>query len=475
MIGKETMDILQKILENLRTRIVLPFHNVDSLRTRIGWYINLRWLAVFAILISVPLGKEMFGFRLGYPGIIFTVTVLSTINLVYLLLYRHLPKKNELFELTFAEVQIVADLIILSYLIHYCGGIANPFYFLYIVQVILSGILFPGIVLPYVNAALASILLTVWSIIEHLHLMDVYHLYANPPSTSYVVTALVAFYAINFSGIYIINNFMISYHSLKKIIDEKNHMLEILMEERNKAFRFAAHELKSPVIAIKSTLDVVTTMYANELKPEALELIMRADRRSEQVINMIKEIIAITQINLGIEKPLIETVDYGEWLELMTNMHQVYAVNRNIFYKVISLQHKHFIEIDKPGMEKVLSNLITNAICYTPDGGTVIVKPILKHNVFGFSVKDTGIGIEKEELDKIFNEFYRSKKAKEMEQIGTGLGLNLVKEIIRINNGQIFVDSTPGAGSTFTVEIPLKREETEELEEEQEKIFFLFE
>jgi len=305
--------------------------------------------------------------------------------------------------------------------------------------------------------------------------MDVYHLYANPPSTSYVVTALVAFYAINFSGIYIINNFMISYRSLKKIIDEKSYMLELSMEERNKAFRFAAHELKSPVIAIKSTLDVVTTMYADELKPEALELIARAERRSEQVINMIKEIIAITQINLGIEKPIIETVDFGEWFESITNMHQVYAVDKNIVYRAIPLQHKHFIEIDRPGMEKVLSNLITNAICYTPSGGTVIVKPIVRYNVFGFSVKDTGIGIEKEELEKIFNEFFRSRKAKEMEQIGTGLGLNLVKEIIRINNGQIYVDSTPGSGSIFTVEIPLKREETEEPEEEQEKAFFLFE
>jgi signal transduction histidine kinase len=466
---------LQKIFKYMRAGMVLPFYNVESLRTRMGWYINLRWLAVFAILVSAPLGKEMFGFNLGYPEIIFTGALLSAINLVYFLLYRHLPKKDELFELLFAEVQIVVDLIILSYLIHYCGGIANPFYFLYLVQVILSGILFPGIVLPYINAALASILLTAWSIVEHLDFMDVYYLYGNPPSTSYVVTALAAFYAINFGGIYIINNFMISYRSLKKVIDEKNSMLESSIEERNKAFRFAAHELKSPVIAIKSSLDVATTMYHDEIEPEALELIERAERRSEQVINMIKEIIAITQINLGIEKPIMESVEYGEWFESITKLHQVYAVDKNIVYKVIPLQYKHYIEIDKSGMEKVLSNLISNAICYTPVSGTVIVKPIVRQNVFGFSVKDTGIGIEKDELEKIFNEFFRSKKAKEMEQIGTGLGLNLVKEIIRINNGLIFVDSTPGAGSIFKVEIPLKTEVIEEAEEEQEKISFLFE
>ena len=469
------MKSVKKIFQKFRDETSFPFHNVDNLRTRLGWYINLRWIAVFAVLASLPLGREMLGFKLGYPGIILTVSVLLIVNLIYFLLYRHLPKKSIFAELSFAEIQIVFDLIILSFLIHYCGGIANPFYFLYIVQVILSGILFPGIVLPYINAALASILLTVWSVIEHLHLLDVYHLYGNPPSTSYLITALAAFYAINFSGIYIINNFMIGYRSLKKIIDEKNRMLELSIEERNKAFRFAAHELKSPVIAVKSTLDVVTSMYKNELKPEILQLITKAERRSEQIMSTIKEIISITQINLGIDKPVIETVEFGEWIESVTNMHQAYAEDKNIIYTILPLQNEHYIDIDKQGMEKVLSNLIANAICYTPVGGTVTVKPVIKHNKFGFIVKDSGIGIEKEELDKIFNEFYRSKRAKEMEQIGTGLGLNLVKEIIRINNGQIKVESTPGIGSIFSVEVPLINEEIDGIEEEQEKKFFLFE
>ncbi len=462
-------------VNNLKASIVLPFHTVDSLRIRMGWYVNLRWLAVFGILVSVPIGRDMMGYTLGYNEILLVVSIISIINLVYFFLYNHLPKKNEIFELAFAEIQIVIDLLIISVLIHYCGGIANPFYFIYLVQVILSGILFPGILLPYVNAAIASVLLTISSVLEHLGISNIYNIYDNPPSTAFLITALTAFYAITFSGIYIINNFMIGYRSLKRIIDEKNKMLEKSIEEKNKAFRFAAHELKSPMIAIKSQLDVIKSLYSDQLKPEIVELLRRTEKRSDQVLNMVKEIISITQINLGLEKPQLETVEYSAWVESISNNHQINAVNKSITYKLIRLHNKHFIEFDKTGLEIVLSNLISNAIRYTNPGGEVVIEPFIKKYSFGFSVKDNGIGIEQNELDKIFNEFYRGKKAKEMEQIGTGLGLNLVKEIVKINGGTVKVESAPGKGSTFTVVIPLIREEVEETEEETDSIFFLFE
>jgi two-component system phosphate regulon sensor histidine kinase PhoR len=108
-------------------------------------------------------------------------------------------------------------------------------------------------------------------------------------------------------------------------------------------------------------------------------------------------------------------------------------------------------------MEKVLRNLVNNAIRYTPSGGHVWVRPFIRRNQFGFSIKDTGIGIAQEDLEKIFNEFYRTGRAKSMERIGTGLGLNLVKEIVTRNGGEIKMQSVPDEGSTFIIVMPHRK------------------
>ena len=432
----------------------LPFHTLTSLKERLEWFINLRWIAIVCLLFSVPVGKDILHFKIGFHEIILLTSVLIVINIFYSFIVNHYPFKSEYQELTFAEIQIIMDLLIISFIIHLSGGIGNPFYFLYIVQVILSGILFPGIVLPYVNAVLAALLLTFWTIIEHLVWVDRYLLRTEPISVSLIITSLVAFYITNFAGIYIINNFMTGYRSLKKIIDEKNAQLEKVIKDRNKAFRFAAHELKSPMIAIQSTLSVVKGLFSDDLKLEVKDMILRAEKRTAQVIDMVKELISITQYNLGIEKPTFETINFGEWLQNISQQSIPNAVTKNISLHFVHPKKKLITKIDTNGLEKVVNNLISNAIRYTPNNGIVTVEPFNESDSFGFSVSDTGIGIPEDEIGKIFDEFYRCKNARQFVQIGTGLGLNLVKEIVERLGGKVLVESKVGEGSRFLISIP---------------------
>ncbi|MCX6151280.1 MAG: HAMP domain-containing sensor histidine kinase [Ignavibacteriales bacterium] len=456
--------------------ISLPFYTVEDLRTRIGWYVNLRWIAVFGVLASVPISQGMFHFKIAYTEMLFVASILVVLNLIYFFLWKHLPQKNAILELAFAEVQIFLDLILISFLIHYSGGVDNPFFFLYLVHVILSGILFPGTVLPYINATFAALLFTIWSILEYFNVVAQYTLLSVSVPLSMLIVSLSAFYIINFSGIYIINNFMLRYRSLKKIIDEKNDLLEKSIEQRSKTFRFAAHEIKAPLTAIKSTLEVVKDLYKNDLKPEVFDLVQRAERRSDQVLGMVKEMIMITQYNLLTEKPVLEKVNMEEWMWQLVIQQQSSALAKGIKLFVISSGKLKEVEIDKVGMEKVLDNLLSNAIRYTPCGGAVNVEPFMKKHSFGFSISDTGIGIEEKDLEHIFDEFYRTKEAKQMEQIGTGLGLNLVKEIIKKNDGTISVTSIVGKGSTFKIELPLfSNEEEEEPEYKDVHKHYLFE
>jgi len=117
------------------------------------------------------------------------------------------------------------------------------------------------------------------------------------------------------------------------------------------------------------------------------------------------------------------------------------------------------IRADRRSMEEVFTNLVTNAINYSPDGGDVKVACLPRGNYLEVRVQDQGIGIPEEEVPKIFDKFYRVKHPKARQVIGTGLGLSLVKSIVEAHRGAVEVESQPGVGTTFRVLFPTVAEE----------------
>jgi two-component system phosphate regulon sensor histidine kinase PhoR len=113
-------------------------------------------------------------------------------------------------------------------------------------------------------------------------------------------------------------------------------------------------------------------------------------------------------------------------------------------------------ETDEGKMNLVLSNLLDNALKYTPSGGTVRIGGQLLHGRVEITVADSGVGIPREEQSRIFERFYRVDRARSREMGGTGLGLSIVKHVLELLRGDIRVKSTPGEGSVFTVSLPLK-------------------
>jgi two-component system phosphate regulon sensor histidine kinase PhoR len=109
---------------------------------------------------------------------------------------------------------------------------------------------------------------------------------------------------------------------------------------------------------------------------------------------------------------------------------------------------------DSEAVSQILSNLMENAIKYTPAGGQISVGALSLGSMVEFFVRDTGIGIPEEDLPRLFERFYRVDKARSRDKGGTGLGLSIVKHILALHDGSITVSSAPGAGSTFRFEIP---------------------
>jgi len=443
----------KKMFGSRTVDVVLPFHTLNTLRIRIGWFVNLRWIAVFAILSAIPIGQRMFQFDIAYSQIFLLSAVLIILNLVYFFLFKYFPFQRFRQELVFTEIQLIGDLIIISFLIHYAGGLANPFFFLYVVHIIISGILFQGSI-PYINTLLVAILLTTWTILEYVGAVDVYLIEAAPMPLSLIITTLIAFYILIFTVTYVLEDFLNRYRTLHSICDMKGQLLEKTMIERDKMFRFTAHELKSPLTTLRSMLSVLDELYADKMPPEARDMITRAVQRNDQVLLMVKDMIEIAQIKQGMQEKILLIVDYEEALARIIEPQGVYARDKKIDLVIEPANQKASIYIDVPSLEKIVVNLVHNAIRYSSEGAKVTVKPFSRPGKFGLTVIDTGIGIAEEDLGKIFDEFFRGKNAKLKEKLGTGLGLSLVKQLVEQMGGQIAVSSQLGVGSQFTVEIP---------------------
>jgi two-component system phosphate regulon sensor histidine kinase PhoR len=148
------------------------------------------------------------------------------------------------------------------------------------------------------------------------------------------------------------------------------------------------------------------------------------------------------------------TVNLGEILAKVTELMQPRAEEKAIAYRIEIAEEPLLLTGFEDGLERVVMNLVSNAVKYTPEGGQVTVRAWTEEDQLRLEVSDTGIGIPAEALPRIFTEFYRAKNARAMEVEGTGLGLVIAKDVVEQHGGEITVRSEVGQGSTFCVSLP---------------------
>ena len=216
-----------------------------------------------------------------------------------------------------------------------------------------------------------------------------------------------------------------------------------------------AHEIRGPMNAVMAQIKVIQDGLAGKVTKKQKEILSRASEKINGLVTLSSELLNLAKRETGLVALERESVKMNELLKDQVDFHQPGAQAKKIQLKLDPLPELPPVLVNKQNMEEVLSNLIVNAINYTPEGGKVTVgaRPE-KHHVC-ISVTDTGMGIEKEDLNRIFDRFYRVKNEKARYVIGTGLGLPIVKSIIDAHDGMIRVESKPDHGSTFYVYIPL--------------------
>jgi len=214
-----------------------------------------------------------------------------------------------------------------------------------------------------------------------------------------------------------------------------------------------AHELRAPVAAIQSYLRLLLDGYIPV--EQQREYLARAEQRTVEQLELISDLLDLAHLQNPDLRIKHEPVNLAESLREVCELMSSRAQEKGVQFTVSVPEETPTISADPKHIKQLWSNLVSNAIKYTTEGGTVAVTMAMQDKQVVTSVCDTGIGIAPEDLPRIFEEFYRTKAAKECSEMGTGLGLSIVKRILETYQGHIDVQSTVGKGSTFTIRLPL--------------------
>ena len=217
----------------------------------------------------------------------------------------------------------------------------------------------------------------------------------------------------------------------------------------------SAHQLRSPFNAIYSMLKMIRKGYLGPINQDQKETIERCEKRIEMLGDLIKDLLKLGIKRADIYKTIIQPVDIVKIMNVLDSLYRTQALEKgvDITFDIDELIPQ--IMADKKLIDELLTNLISNAIKYTPPGGNVRVsltkesKDRVRLEVF-----DTGIGIPEKDMPRLFSEFFRAENAKAFAEEGTGLGLVIIKEILDRIKGTISVKSKVGEGTCFTCFLP---------------------
>ncbi|MFZ5519085.1 MAG: response regulator [Candidatus Zhuqueibacterota bacterium] len=217
-----------------------------------------------------------------------------------------------------------------------------------------------------------------------------------------------------------------------------------------------AHELRAPLSAIESYLDAYLTNAAGEDPKFKEHMLNRAKDRAHSLLDLVNDLLQISRLESMRVARKKEPLDISIILDNTIDLLSPQANQRNIKIEKKFSAPCQFIEADRAEMEQLFTNLISNAIKYNVENGQVVVRCSVVQNFLEVVIEDTGIGIDAEHMEDIFDDFFRVIRPETRYIPGTGLGLSIVKKILESHYGRINVKSKLNEGTRFTLTFPLK-------------------
>lgn len=441
---------------------------------RITWLIRVRWIAA-AVLIGVAVLDAAY-WKAHFP------TALQIIlGLLYaaanLFLYRwfrshrggdHPAGPGSLHR--FAELNLAVDWLVLICFIFFTGGLQSPLVFLLAVQVIVTGLF-----LRPASVYLASII--AFSLVLFLALGQASGVIPRFQGISYLNSALFEdhkFLLVGLSEAALLlfaPAFLVSLFSshisrmeagLRHLQEElQHHAVELEKHEKQKVDyrRTLMHELRAPINASMSIIALLGGEFAGELNEKQKEMLEKAGRRLHGALLTLQDILTLEMTDELHEEEELENVELAYIFDEVLKEVPEQLNERNIALECIPPPKGLCVYATIQDLVRIFRNLVGNAIKYNKDGGSIFIECRPEDAGVVIEVRDTGIGIPEDECKRVFAEFFRATNARSLSNVGTGLGLCIAKKNIERFGGNIEVQSVFGEGCTFTVFLPVTRQD----------------
>lgn len=448
--------------------------DLSPLAGRVYWLIKLRWLAAAAFIGILATASQIFHVQLRLRELSLIAGLIIVLNVAFLVAYRALrvaEDRTERKARLLTNVQITADLAVLAAIIHYSGGVDNPFAFYFIFHVIVSGALLSPKE-AWLQAGIATLLFCGVAVLEYTGLLAHHHLPGVVPAdmhrNSLVVMATVAAFASTiclaaFTGI-----------SISQLVREKQRESLALIEQLEQAYarldelgrsksrymRRISHELRAPLGAIQNLLAMLEGSLSGQARSDKPDLANRAAKRADQALKLVDQLLVLARSEDARFTVEMRQIYLQRMIGEIVGMLQPRAQSAGITLNVEVPHDLAAVSGDWECLGQLFANLATNAVKYTPKGGQVSIRAVERGDCVVVTVADTGIGIPKEDLPHVFDEFYRCENARQFAEEGTGLGLSIVKSVAEMHRADVRIESEAGCGTTFEVSIPMAGSET---------------
>lgn len=435
------------------------------LKKNILWFMDLRKIviAVFTIfgVFSFVFSKHLSQIGITAPGYwpLGIAFILLIANLGFRLLANIEPAKGALSPAGNIWLQIIIDLLALTAVVHFTGSTGTPSAFLYIIHVGLSCIFFNWKSSLKVTL-LASVLyigcvcLECAGILPHTSLLKTSDV--TIPDIRKSILWTISLIAMFFIVWYIVSRLSSIIQMREKQLIAIQEDLEATQKSKDQYAIQMTHQLKSPLDAMRSTLTLITQGYYGDISRDLKAVMERIEARAKGMGDLILDVLRLARLfDPNKNKEAFETIDLADMLKKLIAHYKTAGKSRGIIINA-DIKNAYFNAVSEQ-IQILLTNLISNAINYSFDGGTVDIKLYTENKKIPVIViSDKGIGIPEEKLPNIFNEYFKTKEAMKHNPASTGIGLSMVRKVAEVYKISITVESELNKGTTFTLRFPVQ-------------------
>jgi signal transduction histidine kinase len=240
----------------------------------------------------------------------------------------------------------------------------------------------------------------------------------------------------------------------QQLLEDSNRKLRELDEAKSRFFANISHELRTPLTLLLAPLETLQRNFVRLDASEVAEQLQMMQGNGLRLLKLINDLLDLVRLDSGHMQVKREAVDLSEYIRGILNSARKLADDRRLQLKAEVEPSLARVMLDRDKLEKILLNLVINAIKFTASGGTITCRAERRDRWLAVEVADTGVGIQPEQLPHVFDRFWQADTSSQRKHQGVGIGLALVKELAEVQGGQVKVSSVVNQGTTFSILLP---------------------